>query len=76
MEAERFDETLNALRQRVPFHPFTIILANGNRYEVDHRDAYVNRDGTAIYVKPGGAPVIFDHEGVSEIIGDLSSQMA
>jgi len=41
---------------------------------VDHPDALVVRDGVAIYVAPGGIPVLFDHEGVSQIVGDLMGQ--
>jgi hypothetical protein len=27
-----------------------------------------------LFAGPGGVPVIFDHEGVSEIIGDLAGR--
>lgn len=74
MEAENFDRTLVALRTRRPFHPFTVTLVNGDRFEVDHPDALVVRDGVAIYVAPGGFPVIFDHEGVGQLVGDLMPQ--
>jgi len=33
----------------------------------------VVRDGVAIFVAPGGTPVVFDHEGVSQIEGDPSA---
>jgi hypothetical protein len=33
-------------------------------------------DGVAVFLGPGGVPVIFDHEGVSEVIGDLSGRGA
>ena len=71
MEAENFDQTLIALRRRVPYQPFSVVLVNGDRYEVDRPDAIVIRDGVAVYVAPGGAPVIFDHEGVIQVLGDL-----
>lgn len=74
MEAENFDRTLIAMRDRTPYQPFTVVLVNGDRYEVDHAKAIVIRDGVAVYVMPGGAPVIFDHEGVSQVIGDLLGQ--
>ncbi len=72
MTADNFDQTLAAFKSRDPFRPFTVALVNGDRFEVDHRDALVVRDGVAIYVAPGGVPVIFDHEGVSQFIGDLA----
>jgi hypothetical protein len=71
MTADNFDQTLVAFRSRNPFRPFTVALVNGDRLEVDHRDALVVRDGVAVYVAAGGVPVIFDHEGVSQVIGDL-----
>jgi hypothetical protein len=74
MEAANFDQTLTAFMQRTPFRPFTVALVNGDRFEVDHPRALVVRDGVAIYIAPGGVPVIFDHEGVSQFIGDLMGQ--
>ena len=74
MEATAFDATLIAFKRRRPYQPFTVALVEGDRFEVDHPDALVVRDGVAIYVKPGGIPVIFDHEGVSQFIGDLRDQ--
>ena len=74
MEAVNFDRTLTAFKRRTPYRPFTVALVNGDRFEVDHPDALVVRDGVAIYVAPGGIPVLFDHEGVSQIVGDLMGQ--
>ena len=73
MQPALFDETLRAFRKRAPFRPFTVALVNGDRFEVGHADALVVRDGVAIFVAPGGTPVVFDHEGVSQIEGDLSA---
>ena len=74
MEAPHFDEIMNSFQQRIPFRPFTVSLVNGMRYEVDHANALVIRGGVAVYLSPGGVPVIFDHEGVSEITGDIIGQ--
>jgi hypothetical protein len=60
--------------ERRPFRPFTVALVNGDRFEVDHAKALVFRDGVAVYVAAGGVPVIFDHEGVSQFIGNLMGQ--
>jgi hypothetical protein len=73
MVAESFDAALRALQQRKPFRPFTIELASGDRVEIDFPNAIVIRDGVAVFVAPGGVPVIFDHEGVSQIIGEQNS---
>jgi hypothetical protein len=74
MDRHNFEQSMRALQGRVPYRPFTVVLVNGNRFEVDHPGALVMRDGVAIYVAPGGIPVIFDHEGVNQFIGDLSAQ--
>lgn len=74
MDAENIDRSLIALQRRVPFRPFTVALVNGDRFEVDYPGALVVRDGVVAYIAGGGALVIFDHEGVSQIIGDLMGQ--
>lgn len=74
MEAENFDVTLNAFRKRVPYHPFTVVLVNGDRFEVDFPDAMVIRAGVGVYVGSGGVMVIFDHEGVSQVIGGMLNE--
>jgi len=74
MEAENFDRTLGAFKGRIPFRPFAVALVNGDRFEVDHPDALVVRDGVAVYIGAGGVPVLFDHEGVNQVIGDLMGQ--
>ena len=74
MEADNFDQTLNALKKRSPYRPFTVALVNGDRFEVDFADALLVRDGVAVYLGAGGVPVIFDHECVSQFIGDFIEQ--
>jgi hypothetical protein len=73
MVAENFQNSPKALRQRQPFRPFTVELVSGHRFEVDYPDALVIRDGVAIFVGPRGVPVLFDHEGVSQLIGEQNS---
>ncbi len=74
MEAENFHRALNTFKRRSPYRPFTVALVNGDRFEVDHPDALVVRDGVAVYIAAGGVPVLFDHEGVSQSTGDLMGQ--
>jgi hypothetical protein len=76
MDRERFTETIRAVKNRSPFRPFTVVTISGNRHEVDHPDTLAVNDGLALLAGPGGVPVIFDHEGVSEVIGDLSGRSA
>ena len=70
MRPDDFENALKALRQRQPFRPFTVELMSGDRFEVDYPDALVLRDGVAVFIGPGGVPVLFDHESVSQLIGE------
>ncbi len=76
MDRNTFTETIRALRNRTPFRPFTVALMNGDRYEVDRPETLAVGEGLAILIAPGGVPVFFDHEGVSQVIGDLSGRGA
>jgi hypothetical protein len=40
--------------------------------QADHAAAH----GVALFAGPGGVPVIFDHEGVSKVVGDLAGRGA
>jgi len=74
MDRDTFDNTIRAFRHRAPFQPFTVAMVNGDRLEVDHPDAIVVREGVGVFVGPGGVLVILDHEGVSQVIGDLAGR--
>lgn len=74
MNVQHFDETLNAFKNRKPFQPFTVVMVDGDRFEIDFPNALVVRDGMAVYISAGGAPILFDYEGVSQVIGDLSGR--
>ena len=74
MTSEHFDQLLIALQERQPFRPFTVELAGGNQFEVDHPRAMVMRDGVAVYLKPGGIPVWFDHDSVTQIVDDIANK--
>jgi hypothetical protein len=76
MDRDTFTETIRAFKHRAPFRPFTVVTVAGNRHEVDHPDALAVNEGVALFAGPGGVPVIFDFEGVSEVIGDLSGNKA
>ena len=74
MDRDTFDATIRAFKHRALFRPFTVAMIDGDRLEVDHPDVLAVRDGVALFAGPGGIPVIFDHEGVSQIIGDLADR--
>jgi hypothetical protein len=70
MSPDTFLQTLEALMSRHPFTPITIELHGGKRFEIDHPRATVWREGQgkAIFLSPGGVPIYFDNESVSQII--------
>jgi hypothetical protein len=74
MDRDTFDGTIRAFKHRTPFRPFTVAMVNGDRLEVDHPDALAVRDGVALFAAPGGVPVVFHHEGVSQVVGDLAQR--
>lgn len=72
MDSNVFEGTLRAFKQRKPFQPFTIVTMSGQRHEIDHPEALAIRGGVALFVGPGPIPVIFDHQSVDEVVGDLA----
>ncbi len=76
MDRDTFDSTIRAFKHVRPFRPFTVAMVAGDRLEVDHPDALAIRDGAALFMGPGRVPVIFDHEGVTQVIGDLAKRTA
>ena len=76
MTSDNFDRSLRAFQRRTPFKAFTVELVSGDRFQVDHPEALVLRDGLAVFVARGGVPVLFDHEDVSQILGETVSNSA
>ena len=56
MELANFDETLRTFKRRTPFRPFTVALVNGDRFEVDHPEALLVRDGGGRLPRAGRRP--------------------
>jgi len=73
MTAEDFDNVLNALRQMQLFRVFTVEVHGGKRFEVDHPGALIVREGVAVFLAPGGIPVLFDHDSILQIISASAS---
>jgi hypothetical protein len=71
---DTFDSAIRTFKHRSPFRPFTLAMVNGDRVKVDLPDALAVRDGVGLFAGPGGAPVVFDHEGVSQVVGDLADR--
>ena len=69
MTADNFDQVFEGLRQLQPFRVFTVELHSGRRFEVDHPGALVIREGVAAFLAPGGIPIWFDLESVTQVVG-------
>ena len=76
MTAEHFQTTIQAFQKRAPFHPYLVELVSGDRVRVDHPEALVIRGGVAVFLTPQGAPVIFDNEGVCQVIATPADSAA
>jgi hypothetical protein len=70
MDIQHFERSLRTFQRRTPFRPYTVALINGDRFQVDHPEALVLRDGVAVFIAAGGVPTLFDHESVSELGGE------
>ena len=70
MTREHLERSLRAFQRRAPFRPFTVALVNGDRFQVDHPEALVLRDGVGVFVAAGGVPTLFDHESVSQLVDE------
>ncbi len=72
MTDKHFERTLRAFQRRTPFRPFRVELVSGSRFLVDHPEALVLRDGVAVFIAAGGIPTLFDHDSVSQVLGNRS----
>lgn len=76
MTAKNFERTLKAYQKRTPFRSFRVRLVSGEHIDVDHPEALVTRAGVAVYFASDGTPTLFDHDGVSEVIGKTDRRSA
>jgi len=76
MTLDHFQTTIRAFQRRAPFKPYVVELVSGDRITVDHPEALVVRGGVAVFVNTTGAPTIFDHEGVSQVIASSGESAA
>ncbi|MBV8782141.1 MAG: hypothetical protein JO353_12160 [Phycisphaerae bacterium] len=68
MTPDHFQTTIRAFQRRTPFRPYVVELVSGDRSAVDHPEALVVRGGVGVFVSSAGAPSIFDHDAVSQVI--------
>ncbi len=76
MTTELFDKTLQAYQRRRPFRSFSVRFVSGEHIDVDHPEAMVIRGGVGVYVSAAGVPTLFDHESVSEVVGESERRTA
>jgi hypothetical protein len=76
MTSKNFDKTLQAYQRRKPFCLYTVRFVSGEHIDVDHPEALVVRGGVAVYISSSGVPTLFDHESVSEVVGDTERRTA
>lgn len=76
MTANHFDKTLQAYQKRRPFRSYTVRFVSGEHINVDHPEAVVIRGGVGVYLSSAGVPTLFDHESVSEVIGETKRRTA
>jgi hypothetical protein len=76
MTTDAFDRSLRAFQRRTPFRPYNVELVSGFRFQVDHPEALVFRSGVAVFFAPDGTPTLFDHEGVSRLVGETADESA
>ena len=67
MTADVFEDTVRTLSQARPFQVFVVELHGGTRYEIDHPGALAYRKGMAVFLRPGGGPVVFDFTSVNQV---------
>lgn len=71
MNPETLQAAVEAAFTRQPFHPFTLVMDDGQELENDSPVALAIRNGTAMFVSPGGTPHWFNSESVNRVVSDL-----
>ena len=68
MTPNDFESTLETLLSRAPFKAFGVELIGGRRFEIDLPRVTAYKDGVAVFLASGGAPIIFESTTVSKFI--------
>ena len=68
---ENLKLALDLFNKRRPCKPFTIVLNSGERLQADHSEALFHSDSAGFFFTPGDAPILFDHDGITNVVGDL-----
>jgi hypothetical protein len=76
MTSEHFEKALQAYQRRRPFRSFLVRFVSGESIDVDHPEAVVVRGGVGVFLSAAGVPTLFDHESVSEVVGETERRSA
>jgi hypothetical protein len=74
MTEKHFETTLRTYQKRKPFRSFRVRFVAGEYIDVDHPEALVTRGGVAVYFGADNTPTLFDHEGVSAVVGKTNGR--
>jgi hypothetical protein len=69
MTAKNVEKTLQVYQKRKPFRSYRVRFVDGEFIDVDHPEALITRGGVAIFFTADNTPILFDHEGVTAIVG-------
>jgi hypothetical protein len=69
MTAKNFEKTLQSYQRRKPFRSYRVCFVDDEYIDVDHPEALITRAGVAVYFAADGTPTLFDHDGVSSVVG-------
>ena len=76
MTVKNFGDAVEFLMLVKPFRPYTIVLNDGERLQVDHPFAILlqRKTGRVYLDGPGGRIHVFDATSVSQLIDDIDNQ--
>jgi hypothetical protein len=72
--AKDFEKTLQTYQKRKPFRSYRVRFVDGEYIDVDHPEALVLRGTVAVFFAADNTPTLFDHEGVSAVIGKTNGR--
>ena len=73
MDAATLEAVIDTFQKQDPFRPFTLVMNDGSRLEVDHPKAVHFFRGTGIYHGPGGVFSFLKARSVNRVVEDLAS---
>ena len=72
MNSESLKAALQTYLSQQPFHPFTLVMNDGTKLEIDSPLAVAFGKNLVFFLGPEGVPQIFNSESVNRVVGDLA----